>query len=150
MVPTEDAIITRQMLYSALPVPATAAFAITSSIYVTFLVLHMHCNLLQSQALHGLEKTTNPGTGSLPSAVALRPESRWSRLFLLQNCAYRQFRSGQHRKLPLPLVKARHRKDDNMRPRAKRNRRRGAAHVLAVKDDVGAGGRRTEITLCFF
>jgi hypothetical protein len=28
MVPTDEAIITRQMLYSALPVPATAAFAI--------------------------------------------------------------------------------------------------------------------------
>jgi len=43
------------MLYSALPVPATAV-AITSSIYVTFLVLDMHCKPSQSQALHRLEK----------------------------------------------------------------------------------------------
>ncbi len=40
MVPTDEAIITRQMLYSALPVPPTAAaFAMTSSIYPQLTVL---------------------------------------------------------------------------------------------------------------
>ena len=43
MVPTEDAIITRQMLYSALPVPATcAAFAIVFSVHLQYLVPNPH------------------------------------------------------------------------------------------------------------
>jgi hypothetical protein len=38
MVPTEDAMITRQMLYSAFRVPNTCAFAIVSSNYLRQLV----------------------------------------------------------------------------------------------------------------
>src|SRR5271165_1906659 len=107
MVPTDEAMITRQMLYSALPVPATAAFAINSSVYPQYLVL----------------------------------------LALQQNRVYRQFGSGQYRKLPLPLSKTRHGKNDDMRPGSKFDLGWRAAHILAVERDIRAGRSRTEITL---
>jgi hypothetical protein len=99
MVPTDDALITLQMLYSALPVPATAVFAITSSIHAKFLVPDMHFDL-QSQALHGLENpspgladSTEP-THGLVNFSAQRPSQKWSWLLFLQDCCYRQFCSG--------------------------------------------------------
>src|ERR1700733_7244936 len=102
MVPTDEAIITRQMLYSALPVPATTAFAITSSIY-----------------------RSNLSSGQIRNPHCLR-------LFLLQNCAHVQFRSGEHGQLPLPLAEARHGKNNDMRSSPQFDFRGRVAHVFAI------------------
>src|SRR5580658_1585471 len=49
MVPTDDAMITRQMLYPGLPVPATAAFAMTSSVHSRLPLLNrtLECSLIR-------------------------------------------------------------------------------------------------------
>ena len=61
MVPTDEAIITRQMLYSALTVPATcAAFAIAFSTY-TGIGLAPKLDLLQPQPLRSFGKTSTRG-----------------------------------------------------------------------------------------
>ena len=150
--------ITRQMLYSALPVPATAAFAITSSIHPeVFGPGHPFrpCSLRQYTAWEnpspGLYHRTD-NSQQIQGQVnfsAQRPSHQCSRLFLLQNCAYRQFCSGRHRKLPLPLGEAGHRQNDDMRPGTKGNFRWRAAQVLAVHGDVRAGRCRAEITPYF-
>ena len=143
--------ITRQILYSALPAPTTAAFAIVFSIY------RSNCSPTSdgSSALPAqpaLEKKTQPRTlppvrknrqpqGQFP--IAASPP--WSGLYPLQNCTHRQFGSGQNREFPLPLGKPRYGECDHMRPRRELNLGWRAAHVLAVKRDFGARRRRTEI-----
>src|SRR5271168_3401494 len=119
MVPTDEAMITRQMLYPGLLVPATAAFAITSSIYRS----NLSCTQIRA-----------------PDCL---------RLFLPQTCAHRQLRSGEHSQLPLPLSKARDRKNDHMRPCRQFDFRWRAAHVLAVERDFRARRRGAEIALYF-
>src|ERR1700685_4488676 len=121
MVPTDEAIITRQMLYSARFVPATcAAIAITASIY-----LQLICPRPASTAVTSL---------------------RWL-LLLQQNCANGQCRSGQHREIPLPLGKAGHGENKGVCSGSQVDLRWSVAHIFPVQRDLRAGGCRSETAL---
>src|SRR5579863_5997804 len=80
MVPTEEAMMTRQMLYSALPVPATAAFAINFLHYA-----QLHCSGLARipsvSGTTGVEHKTQPRTlPPAPKAHKSRVRIRTQRL----------------------------------------------------------------------
>src|SRR5580658_3888961 len=85
MVPTDDAMITRQMLYPGLPVPATAAFAMTSSVHSRLPLLNrtLECSLIRrvdstlapahvamaASAVPRGQSPADPGHGRCPSTA---------------------------------------------------------------------------------
>src|SRR6202167_122642 len=132
MVPTDEAMITRQMLYSGvlLPATATAAFAIPSSVSLQYFS-RTHIRICCTPT----SQRTNPP---------------WSRLLLLQNCADRQCRPGDDGKVPLPQGKARHKQCDGMGPGPEADFGRRAAHVPAIQRYFRSRRCRAEIALYLF
>ena len=142
MVPTDEAMITRQMLYSALLVPATcAAFAIPSSI----------CLLNFSAApLHYFRAISYSDSSPGQKLNFVRRRAPGSGLRLLQASRHIHCRIRRYRKLAFPLGEPWHGNGDDVRPSTNADFGWRVAHVLAVQGDFRTGGRRTEIAPYLF